>query len=63
MLRWVFTYISGLCAVLLALNIIYNLKYVDSGARNTLSTLTVQNVRGTWMWSSVAASYLISELL
>ncbi|KAL7420784.1 hypothetical protein Q5752_004736 [Cryptotrichosporon argae] len=60
LLRWVFTVISVYAAGLLVVNIVYNLKYVNASSRNTLSTLTIENVSGGWMWSSVAASYLIN---
>ncbi|WWC92437.1 uncharacterized protein L201_007395 [Kwoniella dendrophila CBS 6074] len=63
MLRWIFTCISILGAVLLVVNIIYNLKYVDSHNRNALSLLTIQNVRGAWMWPALGVSYLINAIV
>jgi hypothetical protein len=61
LLRHAFTVISLIGAGLLVVNIIYNLKYVDSHSRNALSLLTIQNVRGSWAWPALAGSYLISE--
>ncbi len=60
LLRHAFTIISVFGIGLLVINIVYNLKYVDSSARNALSLLTIQNVAGNWMWPSLAVSYLIS---
>lgn len=61
LLRNSFSCISVIIAALLVLNIVYNLKYVDSGSRNALSLLTIQNLDGKWVWPALAASYLISE--
>ncbi|WVQ86148.1 hypothetical protein IAT38_008316 [Cryptococcus sp. DSM 104549] len=60
MLRNIFTVISIISLGLLAINIIYNLKYVDSKERNTLSLLTIQNVEGGFMWAAVGASYVFN---
>ncbi|WWD20826.1 hypothetical protein CI109_105303 [Kwoniella shandongensis] len=57
MLRSIFSIISVLSAGLLVVNIIYNIKYVKSSDRNALSLLTIQNVKGSWMWPALAASY------
>lgn len=61
LLRNTFSCISVVTAALLVLNIIYNLKYVDSKSRNALSLLTIQNLDGKWVWPALAASYVISE--
>ncbi|OCF35877.1 hypothetical protein I316_02370 [Kwoniella heveanensis BCC8398] len=63
MLRNVFSCVSILGAILLAINIAYNLKNVDSSDRNALSLLTIQNVRGSWMWPALGASYLINFIV
>ncbi|ORX40793.1 hypothetical protein BD324DRAFT_575027 [Kockovaella imperatae] len=60
LLRYVFSVISVIGAGLLVVNIIYNLKYVDSNKRNFMNLLTITNVRGAWVWPSVAASYLFN---
>lgn len=61
MLRNIFTITSIIVAALLVIDIIYNLKYVNSNDRNALSLLTIQNVSGSWVWPALAASYVISE--
>lgn len=61
MLRNIFTITSIIVVALLVIDIIYNLKYVNSSDRNALSLLTIQNVSGNWMWPALAASYVISE--
>ncbi|WVQ95300.1 hypothetical protein IAU59_002395 [Kwoniella sp. CBS 9459] len=63
LLRNVFSCVSILGAILLAINIAYNLKNVDSSDRNALSLLTIQNVRGSWMWPALGASYLINFIV
>ncbi|WRT70828.1 uncharacterized protein IL334_007827 [Kwoniella shivajii] len=63
MLRNIFSCISVLGVALLVLNIIYNLKYVNSQNRNALSLLTIQNVKGAWMWPALAATYLINAIV
>ena len=60
LLRHAFTVISLFGAALLAINIIYNLKYVPSNSRNFLSLLTIANVKGSWMWPALAASYVFN---
>lgn len=63
MCRWLFTAVALLtCGVLIPLNIIYNLNNVPVTQRNFLSTLTISNVRGTFLWAHVAMSYLICFL-
>ncbi|KIR52730.1 hypothetical protein I315_04593 [Cryptococcus gattii Ru294] len=59
MLRNIFTITSIIVVALLVIDIIYNLKYVNSSDRNALSLLTIQNVSGNWMWPALAASYVI----
>ncbi|WWC98281.1 hypothetical protein V866_005172 [Kwoniella sp. B9012] len=63
MLRNIFSCITVLGVILLVLNIIYNLKYVESKDRNALSLLTIQNVRGSWMWPALGVSYLINAIV
>ncbi|OWZ50389.1 hypothetical protein C368_06530 [Cryptococcus neoformans 125.91] len=60
MLRNIFTVTSIIVAALLVIDIIYNLKYVNSNDRNALSLLTIQNVSGSWVWPALAASYVIN---
>ncbi|ORY28026.1 hypothetical protein BCR39DRAFT_576859 [Naematelia encephala] len=63
LLRYVFTAVSVLGIVLLILNVIYNVKYVASDKRNALSLLTIENVKGGWMWPALGASYLINFIV
>nr|XP_018259836.1 uncharacterized protein I303_07907 [Kwoniella dejecticola CBS 10117]OBR81994.1 hypothetical protein I303_07907 [Kwoniella dejecticola CBS 10117] len=63
MLRNIFTCVSILGVALLVLNVIYNLKYVDSKSRNALSLLTIQNVSGAWVWPALAVSYIINAIV
>lgn len=50
------TSLSGL----LPINIIYNLRFVPSTSRNSLSTCTIQELRGAWLWGPVASSYVFT---
>ena len=63
LLRHAFSVISLIGIALLVLNIIYNVKYVPSDKRTFLSLLTIANVRGVWVWPSVAASYLFNFIV
>ena len=38
------------CAVLIPVNVVYNLKNVKAENRNYLLMLTMENVRGDWLW-------------
>jgi len=38
------------CAVLIPVNVVYNLKNVKAANRNYLLMLTMENVRGDWLW-------------
>lgn len=47
----VFICIAGLtCAILIPVDVVYNLKYVDSDDRNNFLMLTMSKVRGNWLW-------------
>ncbi|EIW65454.1 hypothetical protein TREMEDRAFT_46183, partial [Tremella mesenterica DSM 1558] len=63
LLRNAFTVISVLSAGLLVVNVIYNVKYIDSDKRNALSLLTIQNVSGAWMWPALGVSYIINFVI
>ena len=45
------------CAVLIPIDVVYNLKYVNSGDRNYLLMLTMSKVGDNWLWC-VAPSVL-----
>jgi len=50
--------------VLFAINIAYNLKYVDAQYRtkdNIMSMFTITNVKGGWVWPALGFTYVISE--
>jgi hypothetical protein len=61
MLRNIFTIMTIGCAVLIGINVAYNLKNVDSGKRNALSLLTIQNVSGHWVWPALGMSYMFCK--
>jgi hypothetical protein len=47
MISWIFLFVSILtCGALIPADVVYNLKNVDPTTRNTLSILTVQDVKG-----------------
>jgi len=47
----VFLIIAALtCAILIPIDVTYNLKYVDSGDRNYLLMLTLSKVGKNWLW-------------
>ena len=60
MMRWLFTSIAFLtCAVLIPVNVTYNLKNVQSKDRDVLSMLTIRDVSNKLLFIHVAVSYLI----
>ncbi|ODN77914.1 hypothetical protein L202_05019 [Cryptococcus amylolentus CBS 6039] len=63
MLRNIFSCVSVLGVALLIINIVYNLKNVDSSNRNALSLTTIADVEGGWMWPAVGASYVINAIV
>lgn len=64
MMRWMFFVISIMCCgVLMPINVIYNLKEVDSKRRNALSMLTIQNVDGAWLYAHVVMTYMIHAVV
>lgn len=64
MFRLLFTCIALLCCVvLLPVDITYNLRYVNPGARDVLSILTIRDVQGPLLFVHVAATYAITALV
>lgn len=60
MMRWLFLSISLLtCAVLIPINVTYNLSNVKSKNRDALSMLTIRDVGGNWLFAHVAVTYVI----
>lgn len=51
------------CAVLIPINVTYNLKNVSSVDRDALSMLTIRDVKGSLLFVHVAVSYAISALV
>ncbi|BGP43319.1 hypothetical protein JCM10450v2_007469 [Rhodotorula kratochvilovae] len=63
MCRNMFLCIAALtCAILIPINVTYNLKYVNSGDRNYLLMLTMSKVRGNWLWAHVVGTYLLTVI-
>lgn len=64
MIRWLFTAIAILaCGALLPINVVYNLKNVDSDERDILSMLTIRDLSGSVLFVHVAASYVFTFLI
>ena len=60
MMRWLFSSIAALtCAVLIPVNVSYNLRNVESKDRDVLSMLTIRDVSGNLLFVHVAMSYVI----
>ncbi|GAA6058859.1 hypothetical protein JCM10212_002803 [Sporobolomyces blumeae] len=51
------------CAVLIPVNVVYNLKYVKAENRNYLLMLTMENVKGDWLWAHVVGTYLLTLIV
>lgn len=51
------------CAVLIPVNVVYNLKNVKAANRNYLLMLTMENVRGDWLWAHVVGTYLLTLIV
>lgn len=59
--RWLFTAIAALtCAVLIPINVVYNLKEVPSDSRDALSMLTIRDVQGSLLFAHVGVTYAIT---
>ncbi|GAA5905515.1 hypothetical protein JCM6882_004773 [Rhodosporidiobolus microsporus] len=64
MCRNMFITIAALtCAVLLPINLVYNLRKVESAKRNYLLALTMNNVDGNWLWAHVVGTYVITLMV
>ncbi|KAL4071291.1 hypothetical protein V8B97DRAFT_2044343 [Scleroderma yunnanense] len=51
------------CAILLPIDVVYNLKHVSSSKRDILSMLTIRDVQGSYLFVHVAVTYLITTLV
>jgi calcium permeable stress-gated cation channel len=64
LLRWLFSSIALVtCAILIPINVTYNLKEVKPGDRDILTMLTIRDVRGNLLFVHVAVSYLVTILV
>lgn len=64
MFRSLFSSIAfALCAVLIPINLTYNLQHVDPSDRDDLSMLTIRNVQGNILAVHVAMSYVVTALV
>ncbi|KAF7351143.1 DUF221-domain-containing protein [Mycena sanguinolenta] len=64
LMRWLFTGIAGLaCGILIPINIVYNLKNVESDDRDILSMMTIRDVSGNLLFVHVTVTYLITFLI
>jgi hypothetical protein len=64
LLRWLFTGIAFLtCAILIPINITFNLHHVDPSNRDILSIMTIRDVQGAWLYAHVIVTYLVSFLI
>ncbi|KAJ7647702.1 hypothetical protein FB45DRAFT_734225 [Roridomyces roridus] len=63
MMRWLFTAITALvCAVLLPINIVYNVQHPVKG-HTILTMMTIRDVSGNVLFAHVAVTYLITFLI
>ena len=51
------------CAILIPINVNYNLKHVPSTGRDILSMLTIRDVQGSYLFAHVAVTYLITAVV
>ena len=64
MCRWLFSAIAALtCAVLIPVNVVYNLRFVPSKSRDALSLLTIGALQNNWVIPHVVVTYLITFLV
>ncbi|GAA5973539.1 hypothetical protein JCM11641_007107 [Rhodosporidiobolus odoratus] len=64
MCRNMFVCIAALtCAILLPINLVYNLRNVKAANRNYLLALTMSKVRGNWLWAHVVGTYVLTLIV
>lgn len=62
--RWLFLAIAAAtCAILLPINVVYNLRNVPKKSRDVLSMLTIRDVGGNLLFAHVAVTYSITFLV
>jgi hypothetical protein len=61
MMRIIFVLVAFFgCAIIIPINVSYNLRFVPSSARDNLSILTIRDVRGGYLWAHVIMTYIIT---
>ncbi|KAH9920930.1 uncharacterized protein B0H18DRAFT_880648 [Fomitopsis serialis] len=64
MLRWLFTALTFICcAVLMPLDIVYNLQNIPTKSRDVLSILTIRDLSGWRLWIHVAIMYIVTGIV
>jgi hypothetical protein len=64
MMRTIFSLVALLtCAILIPINVSYNLKFVPKESRDVLSMLTIRNVGGNYLWAHVGMVYIITAVI
>jgi calcium permeable stress-gated cation channel len=61
MMRIIFVLVAFFgCAIIIPINVSYNLRFVPSSERDYLSMLTIRDVRGSYLWAHVIMTYIIT---
>jgi hypothetical protein len=61
MMRTIFHLVAFFgCAILIPINVSYNLRFVPSSERDYLSMLTIRDVRGSYLWAHIIMVYVIT---
>lgn len=64
LLRWLFTGIALLaCAILVPIDVTYNLRNISPKKRDILSIMTIRDVGGAWLYAHVVVTYLMSFMI
>jgi hypothetical protein len=64
MMRTIFSLVAILtCAILIPINVSYNLRNVPSTSRDALSMLTIRDVGGNTLWAHVGMVYVITGIV
>ncbi|KAI5480496.1 DUF221-domain-containing protein [Pseudohyphozyma bogoriensis] len=64
MMRWLFTVVTVLtCSVLIPVNVVYNFRNVSASNRNSMSILTISDVKGNILFVHIGISYLINLIV
>jgi hypothetical protein len=64
MMRTTFSLVAlATCAILIPINVAYNLSHVPSSERDILSMLTIRNVSGNILWAHVGMVYVITAIV